>query len=203
MRRLLGKCVAASCDRDAVAHGLCLRDYKRVRRHGDPNVARPDTSVARFGRFVDVSAGLFGCWPWTGARNDAGYGAFHANGRRVTASRFALELALGRELRPDEWALHGCDNPPCVRVAPDHVHVGTVVENNAEIGLRNRHWLQRDPNRARGEGNAFARLTDASVRAIRSRRDAGDSIDVLAAAFGIDRSTAWKVATRRTWSHVA
>lgn len=57
--------------------------------------------------------------------------------------------------------------------------------------------------RAPGEKNANAKLTDALVRQIRADYDAGTPLAAIAADLGIHLTTAHRVATRRTWRHVA
>jgi hypothetical protein len=79
------------------------------------------------------------CWIWTGAKL-GGYGVF---GRpQITASRLALQWAIGRELEPDEWALHHCDNPPCVRSS--HLFIGTSADNSADRDAKGRGLAGRD-----------------------------------------------------------
>lgn len=70
-----------------------------------------------FWRNVDVCDGA-SCWEWTGKRDKRGYGVLPKGmfpGRRApVASRYALELHLGRPLLPGMVADHLCRNPPCV-----------------------------------------------------------------------------------------
>ena len=62
------------------------------------------------------------CAIWTGAVGADGYGRFwvRRGGTRmmVRADRYALAAALDGEVL-ESWvrALHGCNNPPCVRVS--------------------------------------------------------------------------------------
>src|SRR5689334_12431856 len=71
-----------------------------------------DVEEARFWSKADRTGD--GCWPWKGApQNSKGYGVFWLRGRNARANRVALELKLGRNLEPSEWALHSCGNPAC------------------------------------------------------------------------------------------
>lgn len=82
------------------------------------------------------------CWPWKGAiHNKLGHGSFSFNGRARVASRFALQIQLGRELRPGEYACHKCDNPPCVN--PAHLFVGTHADNMRDMIQKGRSAGQK------------------------------------------------------------
>lgn len=201
-------CTVEDCSHPVHGHGLCGTHYARWTKHGDP-LHRPPTPEQRFWTFVDTSAGLFGCWPWLGARHEFGYGGFSVgSGRHNGAHRFALEMALGRPLAPGMQARHVvCDNPPCVN--PAHLAEGTQEDNMADRTAKgraargDRNGRHSHPERtARGERAGGARLTEADVRAIRDQASAGVSQRRIAAAFGVDRRTVQFVIARRTWQHV-
>lgn len=137
----------------------------------------------RFNEKVDRSTTPDGCWQWTACRDRLGYGFIGLGGRQrsVLASRVALELALGRSIRPGLCALHGCDNPSCVRVGPGHVYEGTLKQNTRDMIERGRH---SPPPRLTGEAHPNARLTDAQVAEIRASAESGVRI---AARLGVSR----------------
>jgi hypothetical protein len=72
-------------------------------------------------RFLAKIERTGGCWTWTGARSDQGYGSLGAGGRRgrtLLAHRVAYELLVGPV--PDGLDLHHrCGRPDCVN--PDHL----------------------------------------------------------------------------------
>jgi len=107
-----------------------------------------DTEILRFWSYVDVRGPvptgrpeLGPCWLWRGGRSPRGYGHFWIQRRRFRASRISLGLSIGRELAPEEYALHECDNPPCVR--PTHLHVGDQSLNQLEAHARGRYPAMR------------------------------------------------------------
>lgn len=67
-----------------------------------------------------------GCWLWTGATLDAGYGAIQVSGKTRRAHRVVFESERGPI--PDGLVLdHLCRNRLCVN--PNHLEPVTLVEN--------------------------------------------------------------------------
>lgn len=174
----------------------------------------PARLVANFAARVDVSGGPDACWEWTGARLAiGGYGVVPTGARanRARSHRIALEIKLGRPIQPGMLACHHCDNPPCCN--PAHLYEGTHKQNTADMIARGRHRhavLRGDAHPTRfhpgmnaGEHNGRHVLTEAAVREIRTRRDAGERLDVLATEFGVSDVAIAYAANGRTWSHVA
>lgn len=109
----------------------------------DPSLAIDDEVVQRFwGRVVKSS----GCWWWTGAISTDGYGRItwrRGNRQRsLSTHRFALLLARP-DLPADSIAEHWCNSPLCVRVASDHVQIGTQASNVAYAVATGRHRGRR------------------------------------------------------------
>ena len=138
--------------------------------------------VARFWSHVDVQ-GPDDCWVWKRARSH-GYGRFKIDGRMLTASRIAFEIANG-PLGAAE-ARHTCDNPPCCN--PAHLVAGTHAQNMADMAARGR--------------SSTRRLTPESVIDIRTRRAAGDRPVDLAAEYGVTPSNISQIVTGRIWKHI-
>lgn len=89
-----------------------------------------------------------GCFLWTAAFDDGGYGRFgfrphgEKNYRAVAAHRAAWELYVGPVPEGME-VCHHCDNPMCVRIS--HLFLGTHKENmdDRDTKGRNPGWSAR------------------------------------------------------------
>ncbi len=114
-----------------------------------------------------------GCWRWVGLRNHCGYGIYNG----TLAHRVALVLS-GAEVPADKWALHKCDNPPCVN--PEHLYIGT-----------------------RGERGGHAKVTEAAVREMRAEYASGAITQAaLARRHGLSEGAVANIIRRETWTHV-
>ena len=84
------------------------------------------TSAERFWTKVQAPASGGGCWVWTVAKYENGYGQFWDGSRNVRAHRFSYELHRGPI--PEGLQLdHLCRNPSCVN--PSHLEAVTQREN--------------------------------------------------------------------------
>lgn len=99
----------------------------------------PSPTIVDLCRAGEVEAGD-GCWEWRGPRqtgDEPRYGLVSgATRERYDGERYAHRLALILDGRsPGElFALHHCDNPPCIR--PDHLYVGTSADNARDVTER-------------------------------------------------------------------
>ena len=76
-----------------------------------------------------------GCWIWTRARTQRGYGQLWWRGQVRKATHLALEM-IGVEVPKGMDACHSCDNPPCVN--PAHLFVGTRKRNMQDAQAKGR-----------------------------------------------------------------
>ena len=75
------------------------------------------------------------CWEWTAHKLFNGYGRFSVHGKPDYSHRIAWQLASGK-YPTGKQVLHTCDNPGCVKI--DHLFLGTLRENMADRGAKNR-----------------------------------------------------------------
>lgn len=156
--------------------------------------------ITLFWNKVDKSSG---CWNWTAALNEKGYGIFHDGLRTDKAHRIAWRLLIG-EIKDNLCVLHKCDNPRCVN--PDHLFLGTRADNNADMKSKGRHvpgGTYTSGNYVRGADHHEAKVNPDIVREIRSKYIPGVyGYMRLAKEYGLGASTVHKIIHRRTWDHV-
>lgn len=78
----------------------------------------------------------WGCWLWTGATHERGYGRMRWHGKVSGAHRVAYEVFRGEHLKPSQMVLHRCDEPRCIN--PDHLYLGDQGDNMRDRIERNR-----------------------------------------------------------------
>ena len=141
------------------------------------------THEARFWPRVEKSDG---CWVWTGALCD-GYGRSYLSGSgHMRAHRLSWIMHNG-PIAPGLSVLHRCDNRACVR--PDHLFLGTVAENNADMRTKGRQ--------VRGDRHGRAKLTAEQAAAIKAD---SRSIVAIARAYGVSTSAISHLRHGRNWT---
>ncbi len=155
--------------------------------------------LLRFEDNVVRGPGAEDCAIWCSAIGADGYGRFwvRRGGTRVMvrANRYALAAALnGKPLEPWVRALHGCDNPVCVRASlPGKMGLLHI------IGGSQRDNMMMMARAGRGGGRVLVRRGDHGIKARRARavalreavRHGWDAAAVEAALLGSTDPTLW------------
>src|SRR5690606_5411912 len=106
-----------------------------------------------------------GCWLWTGATNELGYGVIGLGRREQgTAKAHRVSYELHKGPTNGLCVLHECDNPACVN--PSHLFLGTLKDNSRDCVRKGRNFIPDN----RGTKAKWARLNEDHVREIRMRR---------------------------------
>jgi hypothetical protein len=129
-----------------------------------------------------------GCWEWTGTTTGTpGYGLFYVcRDKRILAHRVSWIVWRGGLIPDGQFVCHHCDNRLCVR--PGHLFLGTPSDNMADKVKKGRQ--------SRCENAGTAVLTREQVLEIRR---SSVSIRKMAAAFGVNKSTIFRIRARRLW----
>jgi hypothetical protein len=82
-----------------------------------------------------IQPDMYGCRVYPGVTGWGGYWVVRIHRKDFKVHRLILERKLGRPIKPGWFALHTCDNPPCVN--EDHLYEGTYKDNMRDKVERN------------------------------------------------------------------
>lgn len=145
----------------------------------------------RFMEKVDFYATPDDCWIWTASLRGNGYGQFYYRGKCIPAHRAAYRMFVG-PIPDDLFVCHTCDIRMCVN--PDHLWVGTLQDNAADMVAKGRQVKGRRVN--------SAALKPPDI--VRIRHELADVLShgEIALIYGVDRSTISSVIRCDTWKHL-
>lgn len=181
------RCKVEGCDREWRTRGWCAAHYNHWYTTGiEPT--QPFTDKGRFYKFVTPGA-PDECWEWQGSIKPSGYGRFRYQGRPSYGAHRASYLFHKGDIPEGLMVRHRCDNPPCVN--PNHLEVGTVLDNARDAVERDRYAI--------GERSVRAKLTKREVMEILERLAAGESRRSLRERYGVSKAQIQRIAVGRSW----
>ena len=138
------------------------------------------------------------CWEWTSWKDYKGYGKISNGNQQRFAHHIAWELTHG-PIPDGLCVLHHCDNPSCVN--PDHLFIGTVADNNADMWKKGRGVLPPRSKMAHpGAKNGAAKLTRQKVLEIRHKYSNGITQSELSRQFGVSQKQIGRIVHRENWA---
>lgn len=134
------------------------------------------------------------CWEWNGQKDKHGYGQMCKEGKTVRTHRISFELHKGK-IPVDHGVLHHCDNPPCVN--PDHLFVGTQLDNMRDRNLKGRTAVFR------GSDHKNAKITEPIVLEMRKLYSDGVySQRQIGEIYGVSQAHVSDIVRGGYWKHV-
>lgn len=90
-----------------------------------------------------------GCWNWSGAKNQRGYGQINIDKKYWLVHRAAYTVFVG-PIPAGKIACHICDNPSCCN--PSHIFIGTHKDNSQDCLAKGRHRWQKEQDKETNHG---------------------------------------------------
>jgi hypothetical protein len=151
----------------------------------------------RFWDKVEKSDQPDGCWLWTGATHDFGYGII-GRGRRQEGTVRAHVLSYEWVNGPVPVGMvvcHACDTPACVNTA--HLFAAPQLENVADMNRKRRGV---PPPTGAGADNPAAKLDFMDVALVRTLLDDGMPHRRVAKHLAVSKSTITRIANDQAWT---
>lgn len=134
-----------------------------------------------------------GCWEWFGAKASKGYGEIKIPKTRKQIPAHRLSYLIHKGAIPeDKCVLHKCDHPCCVN--PDHLFVGSKLDNARDMVSKNRHCF--------GEKQGASKLSTEQVRQIRMLCDSGIPQIEISRIMSISPMQVSRIKRGLRWAHL-
>lgn len=143
-----------------------------------------------------------GCWIFTGAINDAGYGIVGMGRRgepndrshRITYRHYCGSIPDGM------FVCHSCDTPACCN--PDHLFLGTNQDNVNDMVRKGRNSKPPRNPHVVGSVHPGAKLHEDDIPEVRKLHAQGLTQKQIAEKYNVCRQTISKVLLGRRFKHV-
>lgn len=139
-----------------------------------------------------------GCWRWTGATINKGYGKINIEGKTLLTHRVSWEVFNNKKIPQNDLVLHKCDNGMCVN--PDHLFLGNHKDNTQDMMQKKRTKFIGLMDRIRDETYQTTKLTNEQVRFIRKNLHIA-AVD-LAVEFDVHPKTIYSARSGKTFKDV-
>lgn len=149
----------------------------------------PQLTLREVSRFLSkITYGkINACWIWNGSTSKTNqYGSFNISrfGKTIPIGPHCLSWEIFNGKIPiGKLVRHSCDNPTCVN--PNHLTLGTDVDNKRDSIIRNRAVLIHSP------------LGREKISRIRNLCSLGNKQDYVASVVGVDQSTVSRIVNRK------
>lgn len=140
-----------------------------------------------------------GCWDWKGPQRSFGYGALSTDRYGCQDAHRASWIIHKGEIEAGLCVCHKCDNPVCSN--PDHLFLGTPIENNQDKIDKGRANYSTPP-RFIGENNKSSKLDDKKVVEIKHLLLSGHTLSDISERYKVNRTTIFKIKDSQTWKHI-
>jgi hypothetical protein len=142
-----------------------------------------------------------GCWIFTGASNEFGYGIVGTGGRgmptdrthRITYKHFHGEIPNGM------FVCHECDVPSCCN--PNHLFLGTNQDNVDDMVKKGRNSKPPRNPHVVGSAHPSSKLAEWQVVEIRLMHERGVKQKDIAAQYGVVHQTISKIVNNKRYKN--
>jgi hypothetical protein len=141
-----------------------------------------------------------GCWIWTAAVKEHGYGVIGLGGRQdgtIKAHR-ASYLLFNGEIPEGCVIMHTCNNPYCVN--PKHLQAGTRKENQRYMVKCGRNKMP-DNSGIKATWSKLSELNVKEIMAAKENKVVGVGTS-LAKKFNVSKSTIYQIWSGSNWKHL-
>jgi hypothetical protein len=188
-KKNISKCIVEDCNGIYHANGICRIHYNRLRKTGRLYLIPKDAKEKLM--LYSKQNKETGCREFQ-KRSRQGYGIIWINGKHSQAHRLSWRISTGKEIPIDKQINHKCHNRCCIN--PDHLYLGTHLENMTDMKLANRS--------TRGSKSKNAKLNEEKVIKIKALlRDKVKQLDI-AKQYNISTSNVSAINMKEIWGHI-